>query len=183
VSAVGFALIPEALNLRYVGFVCFLQISVWSLLELPDSFWFGSDSYWNCLIPADLNMGLFEFVWFLQIYVWASLDSLHVFRFEWRRTGFPVPLQPPYGWLPQVDGAISAISPPVPPPSSRCAGSGTGATLWLASRARARPSRRRVPARWVVPGDWVSEGASCPEQAASWSVCAERYRMWRSWFW
>jgi hypothetical protein len=28
VSAVGFALIPEALNLRYVGFVCFLQISV-----------------------------------------------------------------------------------------------------------------------------------------------------------
>jgi hypothetical protein len=74
-------------------------------------------------------------------------------RFEWRRTGFPVPLQPPYGWLPQVAGATRAISPPVPSPSPRCAGPGTGGALRLASRARACPPRRGVPARWVVPGD------------------------------
>jgi hypothetical protein len=84
------------------------------------------------------------------------LYFVHMCRFELRRTGFPVPLQPPYGWLPQVAGATRAISPPVSSPSPRCAGAGTDGAFRLASRPRARPPCCRVPARWVVPCDFAT---------------------------
>jgi hypothetical protein len=73
-----------------------------------------------------------------------------------RRAGFPGPLQPPHGWLPQVTSAARATAPPVPPSAPCSAGCGARRAVRLVARS----GPRRFPARWV-PLDLLLLPPSC----------------------
>jgi hypothetical protein len=98
-----------------------------------------------------------------------------------RRAGFPGPLQPPHGWLPQVASTARATAPPVPLPTPCGAGPWVHRTIW----AVPRPGPRRVPARWVpldllatADSEFVADaGSGGTEQL--WGRPATRKIAWR----